>query len=116
MPKYLYWDMKYYYQIHCARQTAMWNHPIAYETFTRRLKRMNLHDAVYSPRTESQVRDINKIRKNPIQDAVRRKQIEKEENVQVIHPVRVAGHRKPNRIQMPKKKPSLRNRFISFFK
>lgn len=42
---------------------------------------MNLYDAIYMPRVEYQVRDTNK---TPIQDAVRRKQINKEENIQIL--------------------------------
>ena len=42
---------------------------------------MSLYDAIYTPRTEFQVRDTNK---TPIQDAVRRRQINKEENIQIL--------------------------------
>ena len=42
---------------------------------------MNLHDAIHTPRVEHQVRDTNK---TPIQDAVRRRQINKSENIQIL--------------------------------
>ena len=42
---------------------------------------MNLHDAIYTPRAEYQVRYTDK---TPIQDAVRRRQINKEENIQIL--------------------------------
>jgi hypothetical protein len=42
---------------------------------------MSLHDAIYQPRVERQVRDINK---TPIQDLIRRKQINKSENIQIL--------------------------------
>ena len=42
---------------------------------------MSLYDAIYTPRVERQVRDTNK---TPIQDAVRRRQINKEENIQIL--------------------------------
>lgn len=42
---------------------------------------MSLYDAIYMPRVEYQVRDTNK---TPIQDKIRRKQINKEENIQIL--------------------------------
>jgi hypothetical protein len=42
---------------------------------------MNLHDAIYTPRVESQVRYTDK---TPIQDAIRRKQINRSENIQIL--------------------------------
>ena len=95
------WDKKYYYQIHCDRQRAMWNHPTSYSNFVNRLKKMNLHDAIYTPRVERQVRDTNK---TPIQDKIRRKQINKEENIQILdldHLVEM------NQIKMPKPRKTL---------
>ena len=62
---------------------------------------MNLHDAIYTPRVERQVRDANK---TPIQDAVRRRQINKEENIQILdldHLVEM------NTIKMPKPRKTL---------
>ena len=44
---------------------------------------MNLHDAIYTPRAEFQVKHRFE-NKTPIQDAVRRKQINKEENIQIL--------------------------------
>ena len=74
--------MKYYYNIHCAKQKAQGNTPVCYWAFTRRLRKMNLHDAIYKPRVEYNVRDGKS--KTPIQDAIRRKQINKEENIQIL--------------------------------
>jgi len=62
---------------------------------------MNLHDAIYTPRVERQVRDTNK---TPIQDKIRRKQINKEENIQILdldHLVEM------NQIKMPKPRKTL---------
>jgi len=42
---------------------------------------MSLHDAIYQPRVERQVRDINK---TPIQDLIRRKVINQQENIQIL--------------------------------
>ena len=42
---------------------------------------MNLHDAIYTPRVEYQVRAVNK---TPIQDLIRRRQINDEENIQIL--------------------------------
>ena len=44
---------------------------------------MNLHDAIYMPRAEYQVKH-RFYDKNPIQDAIRRKQINKSENIQIL--------------------------------
>jgi hypothetical protein len=44
---------------------------------------MNLHDAIYMPRVEYQVKHRFENR-NLIQDAVRRKQINKSENIQIL--------------------------------
>lgn len=49
-------DMKYYYQIHVKKQKAKWLNPVTYENFTRRLKKMTLHEAIYKPRSEYNVR------------------------------------------------------------
>ena len=71
---------------------------------------MNLHDAIYTPRVESQVRDTNK---TPIQDAVRRKQINKEENIQILdldHLVEM------NQIKMPKPRKTLFQRIREWIK
>ena len=101
MPNFQRWDKKYYYQIHCSRQKAQGNTPTSYSNFVNRLKKMNLHDAIYQPRVERQVRDTNK---TPIQDAVRRRQINKEENIQILdldHLVEM------NQIKMPKPRKTL---------
>ena len=44
---------------------------------------MNLHDAIYTPRVEYQVKH-RFYDKNPIQDAIRRKQINQQENIQIL--------------------------------
>lgn len=64
---------------------------------------MNLHDAIYTPRVERQVRDTNK---TPIQDAIRRKQINKSENIQILD----LDHLRKlemNTIKMPKPRKTL---------
>ena len=110
MPNFQRWDKKYYYQIHCSRQKAQGNTPTSYSNFVNRLKKMNLHDAIYTPRVERQVRDTNK---TPIQDAVRRKQINKEENIQILdldHLVEM------NQIKMPKPRKTLFQRIREWIK
>ena len=110
MPNFHRWDLKYYYQIHCQRQKALGNTPISYSNFVNRLKKMNLHDAIYTPRVERQVRDTNK---TPIQDAVRRRQINKEENIQILdldHLVEM------NQIKMPKPRKTLFQRIREWIK
>jgi len=103
MPNFQRWDLKYYYQIHCNKQKAQGNTPVNYATFTRRLKKMNLHDAIYMPRVEYQVRDT---KKTPIQDAIRRRQINKSENIQILD----LDHLRKlemNTIKMPKPRKTL---------
>ena len=108
------WDLLYYYQIHCIRQRALGNIPCTYEWFRKRLKKLNLHDAIYYPRVERQVRD--KKLKPTIQDAARRKTINRLENIQIIDFKHLEKVEMPNRIQMPKPKKSLRVRFLELFK
>lgn len=74
---------------------------------------MNLHDAIYTPRAEYQVRDTNK---TPIQDAIRRKQINKEENIQILDLDHLRKLEMKNQIKMPKPRKTLRVRFLDFFK
>lgn len=45
---------------------------------------MSLHDAIYMPRVEYNVRDMKKIMERPIQDGVRRDQISREENIPIL--------------------------------
>jgi len=71
---------------------------------------MNLHDAIYTPRVEYQVRYADK---TPIQDAVRRRQINNEENIQILdldHLVEM------NQIKMPKPRKTLFQRIIEWIK
>ena len=104
MPNFQRWDKKYYYQIHCDRQKAQGNTPLSYSAFVNRLRWwMSLYDAIYTPRAEFQVRDTNK---TPIQDAVRRRQINKEENIQILD----LDHLRKlemNQIKMPKPRKTL---------
>ena len=74
MPELKYWDIIYYYKIHCARQIEQWKNPVSYNAFCIRLKKMDLRDAIYMPRVEYNVRYR---KKTPIQDEIRRKQINK---------------------------------------
>lgn len=119
MPNFQFWDIKYYYKVHCAKQRQRGRHPLSYPAFCVRLKKMTLHDAIYTPRCEYNVR--HRDRKTPIQNAIRRDQINREENIQIpdLHELeritpQFYGWR--NRIQMPKPKKSLWRRFISLFK
>ena len=114
MPNFHRWDLKYYYQIHCNKQKSQGNTPVNYASFTRRLKRMNLHDAIYRPRVEYQVKH-RFYDKNPIQDAIRRKQINKEENIQILD----LDHLRKlemNQIKMPKPRKTLFQRIREWIK
>ena len=75
---------------------------------------MNLHDAIYTPRVEYQVKHRFENR-NPIQDAVRRKQINKSENIQILD---LDNLRKleMNQIKMPKPRKTLFQRIKTWIK
>ena len=112
MPNFHRWDLKYYYQIHCQRQKALGNTPVSYSNFIGRTKKMSLYDAIYTPRVEYQVRDTNK---TPIQDAIRRRQINKEENIQILD----LDHLRKlemNQIKMPKPRKTLFQRIREWIK
>lgn len=132
--EYQYWDLKYYYEIHCKRQKADGNIPLKYDQFIKRLRFMNLHDAIYTPRAK-EVKTWES--KTPVEDNIRRTQKLKEQNIQVldfdeideleqkqkIEPywesiVDIIERRKKNtnRIQIPKPKQSLLHRFLSLFR
>lgn len=118
--KFQRWDLKYYYWIHCNKQEWLWNHPLSYPAFVARLKRMNLHDAIYTPRVEHQVRDT---KRTPIQDAIRRRQINKEENIQILDldhlrelEMKELKTKWKNKVVFCKPKQTLRDRFLSLFK
>lgn len=111
MPNFQRWDIKYYYQIHYQRQKALGNTPLSYSAFVNRLKKMNLHDAIYTPRAEFQVRDTNK---TPIQDFIRRRQINKEENIQILD--HLTELEMKNAIKMPKPKKTLLQKIIAWIK
>lgn len=115
-----YWDIKFYYGIHVNRQKANWLTPCSLSTFTWRLwKWMSLHDAIYKPRAEHQVRDRKKT--PTIQDAIRRRQVLNEENVMILD----FDEMERAEILSPKKKPMARynmkpkktllQKFISLF-
>jgi hypothetical protein len=107
--------LKYYYQIHCDRQKAQGNKPISYPTFSKRLKTLNLHDAIYTPsRREVRPRKSN----TPIHDHIRRMENLKQNNVQVIDFSEMKKVEKPvhhNHYISRKKKQSFWNRFKDFF-
>lgn len=119
---YEYWDLQFYYKIHVARQKAQWEIPLKYDQFIKRLKTMNLHDAIYTPRSkEAKPRKS----KTPIQDHQRRMAKLKENNVQILTFEEMEKVEKkvfnPKDKPMPKynmkpKKKTLRDRFISLFK
>ena len=107
------WDIKFYYGIHINRQKMLGCTPVSYPQFYRRLRSwMTLHDAIYTPRCEYNVRNH---KKHPIQDHIRRVKTLKDENVQVID---LPPIQKPMaRYNMkPPKKTTLRERFLSLFK
>lgn len=110
---YKYWDLKFYYQIHVERQKAQWEMPLKYDQFIKRLKKMNLHDAIYTPRA-FEVRPRKS--KTPIQDHQRRITKLKENNVQIVTFEEMKrAEKKTNKIQIPKTK-KIRDRFLDIFK
>ena len=134
MPNRLpYWDKKFYYNIHCNRQRADWNEPLSYYWFILRLRKwMNVHDAIYTPAAKKTRRWEYK---STPEDNTRRRQKLNEENVMILdfdeidelerkqQPVEITVKqevkpivRKQNRIQIPKPKQSLLDRFISLFR
>lgn len=122
MSNYQFRDIKFYYQIHVERQKARLNKPVCYSAFTRRLKKMNLHDAIYTPRVENQARD-RRFSKTPIEDSIRRSQTLKDQNIQVadlclsqkmkLKPSKRVSFYKPE-VRIPKPKKTIRQNFISF--
>lgn len=99
----------------------MWLTPVAYENFYKRLRKgMNLHDAIYYPRVEYQVREYHK---HQIQDNIRRVKKLKDENVMVIDFEKMdkillnkRQHKMAKYNMKPPKKTTLLQRFISLFK
>ena len=83
---------------------------------------MNLHDAIYTPRVERQVRNMKKIREMPVQDSIRRAVTLNNENIQILDfkdlemVEKTFKNKKKNRIQIPKPKKTLLEKFISLFK
>jgi hypothetical protein len=73
---------------------------------------MNLHDAIYTPRVEHQVRYTDK---TPIQDTIRRRQINKDENIQILDLSHLT-ELEMNQIKMPKPKKTLLQKIISWIK
>ena len=115
-------DIKYYYQIHVKKQKERWLHPVAYENFYKRLRKWyTLHDAIYMPRCEYNVREYPR---QPIQDWIRRAKVLKDENVLIltfeeIEKVENKHHLTPKTIPMAKynmkPKKTLLQKFISLF-
>lgn len=88
---------------------------------------MSLHDAIYYPRVEYQVR--HRELKPTVEDNVRRRQKLNEENVMILDFDEIDGierkqnplsnnptHTMPNKIKIPKPKKTWWSRFISLFK
>lgn len=122
MTNYQPWDIKYYYEIHCARQHVLGNTPVCYERFARRLKKMNLHDAIYTPRAEHKARDMKAKLEPTVADKYRRRQTLNDENVQYLdfrHTKAVEESfkkKKKNRIEIPKPKKKWYEKIIDIFK
>jgi len=109
------WDAKYYYKIHCSKQLAQGNTPVTYETFCRRLKKMNLHDAIYSPRVEYNVKHWMYDR-NKIQNAARRRTINRLENIQILDLDNLMKVEMANTIKIPKPRKTLFQKIISWIR
>ena len=73
---------------------------------------MNLHDAIYRPRVESQVRDRKK--EPTAEDNIRRREMLNEENVMILDfdEIEKLENIKPPKIKIPKPKKNLLQRFI----
>lgn len=119
-----YWDLKYYYQIHCRRQKADGNIPLKYDQFIKRLRVMNLHDAIYTPRAK-EVKIWES--KTPVEDNIRRTQKLKEQNVQILdldelikiehkYAKKQTKQTKTEKTEEIRPKQSLLDRFISLFR
>lgn len=123
MPRYPYWDLKYYYEIHCKKQRANGLNPVSYSTFNHRLKTLNLHDAIHHPRVEYQVR--RKPQEPTVNDYQRRVHELAEENVLIVDLDKLVELEKEKPVIYPRKakqpktnkpKQNLFLRFISLFK
>ena len=127
---YEYWDLRFYYKMHVARQKSQWEIPLAYDTFIKRLKKMTLYDAIYRPRNREKKWWKSK---TPIQDYQRRIAKLKEENIQFLafeemkkvelkqrkaelERLQRKLNNTPRYNMKPNKLKNLRFRFISFFK
>lgn len=124
-----YGDVKYYYQLHLNRMKAQYKIPVSYPTFLRRITKynMSLYDAIYTPWT---LRPHRKT-KTPYLDNIRRTQLLKAEKVPVVdfsvfdryerHQRNIdRGYTEHKKVLLKEierqTKPSLIDRFISFFK
>ena len=117
-------DIKYYRRIHCDRQQSQWNTPVTYEQFRRRLDSgMTLRDAIYTP---SNTHMCRKRRSHMNREEIRKAKLI-EENVQMgwawlDHVFKDAELDEEfeklwnEMFKEEQKKPSLIDRFISFFK
>jgi len=118
MPRqYPYWDLKFYYWIHVNKQKSLWNIPCSYTTFVRRLRKgMNLHDAIYRPRVESQVR--KKKTTTSVEANIRRREKLNDENVMILDfdEIEKLENLNPPKIKIPKPKKNLLQRFIWWIK
>lgn len=122
MPRqFPYWDIKFYYGIHVNKQKAQWLNPCTYNGFVHRLiKWMNLHDAIYTPRVEYQVRDKKFYPTSA--DHYRRRQMLNEENVMILdfdemEKLEILPPNKENMAKYNMKpKKTLLQKFISYFK
>lgn len=99
MTNFANWDVKYYRTLHVLRMQARGENPVSYPAFSRRLRKMNLHDAIYTPRCEYNVRHR---KPTPIQDRIRRFSKLKENNIPPI--------------EIETDKPSILRKFISLFR
>lgn len=118
-----YWDIKYYYSVHCQKMRNQNLTPVSYCNFCKRIRKMTLHDAIYMPRVEYQVKSWMKVKHKD--DFIRRNLILKDENVQIltfeeIEKRETKHHLTPKQIPMAKynmkPKKTLLQRFISLFK
>lgn len=113
-------DLKYYRQLHCQKMKAQWYNPVTYSRFINRLRTMNLHDAINYPRVDYQAkRDKSN---TPIQDNIRRMQVCKENNIQILDLEQIDKILFPKPNPMAKNKYNMKpkkswwNRLLSFFK
>lgn len=106
-PELKYWDIKYYYAIHCTKMALRFKPHVSYNRFTVRLNSwMTIEDAINSPKSCADCK--HHYHNESKEDFIRRHTVLNNEWIPVIA-------YKENRFNF-KPKHTLRHRFIRLFK